>query len=173
MPQTITVPPASDQTLRPSNSTFEFVVTQACNVCFAEPSVANTFQQLAGQTFQWSPAGSPYGPYPIPSVTNASIEYNTSPQGTICKPTGIILTGHVIVVGTGIVGKKPTKKKAKKAPAKKKAPPKKKAATKKGGSKSAAKRKPAKKAAKKAVRKPAKKSAKKAAKKKSARKSRR
>jgi hypothetical protein len=169
MAQNIPIPPASNQTLIPSNAEFQFTVSKGCTVCFATPSTAGTFPGIAGKTFQCA-AGQVLGPYPIPSNTGDSIQYNTSDPNSICNPLGLGDTGHVIIVGSGM-GKKRSKKKAKKAPAKRKS------AAKKAVSKTAARRKPAKKAAKKATKKAAKKtskkSAQKAAKKKPAKKSRR
>ncbi len=168
MAQNITIPPASNQTLLPSNSEFQFTVTQSCTVCFSAASTPGTFPGIAGKTFQCA-AGQLLGPYPIPSVTGANVQFNTSAPNSICNPQGLGDTGHVIVVGSGI--KKRSKKKPKKAPAKKKS------AAKKASSRTAARRKPAKKAAKKATKKAtkktSKKSAKKSAKKKAAKKSRR
>ena len=170
MAQNITIPPASNQTLLPSNAEFQFTVTQNCTVCFSAASTPGTFPGIAGRTFQCA-AGQLLGPYPIPSITGADVHFNTSAPNSICNPQGLSDTGRVIVVGTGVVPKKRSKKKAKKAPAKKKS------AAKKAPSKTAARRKPAKKAAQKATKKAGKKAsrkvAKKAAKKKSAKKSRR
>jgi|SRR5215471_9908146 len=156
MAQNINVPPASDQTLLPSNSEFQITATQACTVCFSAASTPGTFPGIAGKTFQCY-AGQILGPYPIPSITGANVHFNTSAPNSICNPQGLGDAGHVIVVGSGV--KKRSKKKAKKSPAKKKS------ASKKASSKTAARRKPAKKAAKKTT--------KKVAKKKSAKKARR
>jgi hypothetical protein len=163
MAQNITIPPASSQTLIPSNLEFQFTASQSCTLCFGTPSTAGTFSQIAGKTIQCS-AGQVYGPYPIPSNTGDQIPYNTSAPSSICNPLGLGDTGHVIVVGSG--AKKRSKKKAKKATAKKKS------AAKKAASKTAPRRKPApgKKAAKKATKTSASKTAKKAAKKKSTKK---
>lgn len=162
MAQNITIPPASNQTLLPSNAEFQLTANQACTVCFSAASTPGTFPGIAGQTFQCGP-GQVLGPYPIPSTTGAHVYFNTSAPNSVCNPNSLGDTGHVIVVGSGMNPKR-SKKKAKKAPAKKKV------VARKGGSKPAAKPKPAKKAAKKATKKAPKKSAKKAAKKKPAKK---
>jgi hypothetical protein len=164
MAQNITIPPASNTTLLPSNSEFQITATQSCTVCFSAASTPGTFPGIAGRTLQCAP-GQLLGPYPIPSVTGANVSFNTSAPNSICNPQGLGATGHVIVVGSGV--KKRAKKKAKKAPAKKKS------AAKKASSKSTARRRPAKKATKKAAKKAPKKSAKKSGKKKSAKKGRR
>jgi hypothetical protein len=160
MAQNITIPPASNQTLIPSNLEFQFTASQSCTLCFGTPSRAGTFSQIAGKTMQCS-AGQVYGPYPIPANTGDQIPYNTSAPSSICNPLGLGDTGRVIVVGSG--AKKRSKKKAKKAPAKKKS------AAKKAPSKTAPRRKPAKKAGKTTKKSPSK-TAKKAAKKKSTKK---
>jgi hypothetical protein len=171
MSQNISIPAAGDQTLLPSNVEFQFTATQNCTLCFSAASTPGTFPGIAGKTFQCV-SGQILGPYPIPANAGDNVHFNTSAPNSICNPMGLADTGHVIIVGSGAIGKKRSKKKAKKAPAKKKA------VAKKVSSKTVARRKPAKKAAKKATRKAPtkkapKKAAKKAAKKKSAKKSRR
>src|SRR5215813_13638083 len=151
MAQNISIPPASTQTLLPSNAEFQLTATQSCTVCFSVASTPGAFGAIAGKTFQCA-MGQVLGPYPIPGTTGASVHFNTSAPNSVCNPQGPSDTGHVIVVGTG---RKRPKKKSKKSPAKKKS------AAKKASSKTASRRKPAKKAAKKPPKKIVKKSAKK------------
>lgn len=167
MPQTITVPPATDETITPAGGTFAFYVASNCNVCFGTATPPGSFPELENQSFQWQ-QGTTHS-FPIPPNVRDSVPYNTSSPGVVCKPSNITDNGKVIVVGTGVLPrKKKSKPKPKKAAVKK--PAAKKTASRKTASKKAAKRKaPPKKKA------PARKKAstKKAAKKKSAKKSRR
>jgi hypothetical protein len=176
MPQTITVPPATNETITPAGGTFAFYADSTCNVCFGTADPAGSFPDLEDQTFTWQ-VGTTHT-FPIPSEVDASLPYNTSAQGVTCTVSGIADNGKVIIVGSGISSQKKSEPKPKKAAVKKPAAKKtvaKKTASKKAATKTAAKRKavPKKKAPakKKATAKKA--PAKKAAKKKSAKKSRR
>jgi hypothetical protein len=180
MPQTITIPPATDATIEPAGGSFAFYVASTCNVCFGSANPAGSFPSLEDQTFLWQ-VGSTHT-FPIPSDVDASLPYNTSMAGVACTVASIGDNGKVIIVGSGMGASKKKSKpvakpKTKKTPAKKSAA--KKTASKKAATKTTAKRKaapkkkaPAKKkvAVKKAT---PKKAAKKKATKKSAKKSRR
>jgi len=172
MPQTITVPPASEETITPPGGTFAFYVASTCNVCFGTADPAGSFSELENQSFLWQ-VGTTHT-YPIPAEVNASLPYNTSSAGVACTVTGIADNGKVIIVGSGMGGsRKKSKAKPQKAAVKK--PAAKREAAKKPASKQAAKKTAAKRKAapkKKAVAKK-KVAVKKAAKKKSAKKSRR
>lgn len=168
MAQQITIPPAADVTLSPSNGQFYFTLTSPCQVCFGPSNPPSAFPNLSNQTFSNWGSQSPLFNIPPSAVPEPYITYNTSALNTPCllaDPAQAVKTIHV---GQNITKPRPAKKNKKAA---------KKSAAKKGGVKTAAKKKPAKKVAKKPVKKSAKKAgkppARKAAKKKSAKKSRR
>jgi hypothetical protein len=175
MPQTITVPPATDETIEPAGGTFAFYVASTCNICFGTATPPGSYPELENQTFQWL-QGTTHS-FPIPPNVGDSLPFNTSSPGVVCKPSNITDNGKVIVVGTGILTrKKKSKPKPRKAAVKKPAAKKtasKKTASRKAASKTAAKRKAAPKKKAPAKKKATAKKAKKAAKKKSAGKSRR
>jgi hypothetical protein len=142
MTQTISVPPATDETILPAGGTFAIYVSSTCNVCFGTASPPGSFPELENKSFLWQ-----YGTthtFPIPARVGASLPYNTSNPANVCTVTGIADNGKVIVVGSGVLPrKKKSKSKPKKAavkkPAKKTAS--KKTASKKAASRTAAKRK--------------------------------
>lgn len=145
MPQTITVPPATDETIKPAGGTFDIYVASTCNICFGTATPPGSFPELEDQTFEWQ-QGTTHS-FPIPPNVGDSLPFNTSSPGVVCKPSNITDNGKVIVVGSGVVTrKKKSKPKPKKAAVKKPAAKKtaaKKTASRKAASKTAAKRKAA------------------------------
>ncbi len=141
MPQTITVPPASPETITPPGGTFAFYVASNCNVCFGTATPPGSFPELENKTFAWA-QGSTHS-YPIPPNVGDSLPYNTSNPGVVCLPEGITENGKVIIVGSGMsAGQKPKKAAVKKPAAKKTVA--KKTAAKKPTSRKAPTKKPAK-----------------------------
>jgi hypothetical protein len=134
MTQIISLPPATDVTIKPAGGSFAFYLTSTSNVCFGTANPAGSFPSLENQTFLWQ-AGSTVT-FPIPSSVGAKLPYNASNPGVVCTAGGITDNGKIIVVGSGMIKrKKKSKAKPKKAA--------KKAASKKAVSKTAAKRKAA------------------------------
>jgi hypothetical protein len=132
MTQIISVPPATDVTIKPAGGTFAFSVSSTCNVCFGTANPAGSFPSLEKKTFLWQVGSTET--FPIPSAVGAWLPYNTSNPGVVCTVAGIADNGKVIVVGSGMIKrKKKSKAKPKKAA--------KKAVSKKAVSKTAAKRK--------------------------------
>ncbi len=94
----IDIPPAEDKTVSPGTITFD--VSSNCTVCFGTASPAGSFPDLEDETFEWTTAGSPYGPYAA-DTANASLPYNTSNPGTPCSTVGVAGNVHNIHVGSG------------------------------------------------------------------------
>lgn len=140
MTQTITVPPATDVTIKPPGGTFAFYLASTCNVCFGTANPAGSFPALEGKSFLWQMGSTET--FPIPSRVGASLPYNTSNPGVVCTVAGIADNGKVIIVGSGMTKRKKKAKPAPKKAAKKKTASKK-TASKKASSKTAAKRKAA------------------------------
>jgi len=143
MTQIISLPPATDVTIKPAGGSFAFYLTSTSNVCFGTANPAGSFPSLENQTFLWQ-AGSTVT-FPIPSSVGAKLPYNASNPGVVCTAGGITDNGKIIVVGSGMIKRKKkskakpkkaakksaSKKTASKTPAKRKAAPKKKSAAKK------------------------------------------
>ena len=158
MPQTITVPPATDETIEPAGGTFAFYVTSTCNICFGTATPPGSYPELENQTFQWL-QGTTHS-FPIPPNVGDSLPFNTSSR-VLCanrqtSPTTARLSSSAPAysrvrrspsrsrrrprVKKPAAKKTASKKTASKKAAKRKAAPKKKAPAKKKASPKAAKK---------------------------------